>query len=263
MTTGGDPFERHGIDHLSPSSLRLWREAPAVWIGKYLLRAPDESGPGAWRGQAVEAGVDRLLYECDDTVATNAMRAKWNELAQGLIDPDVEKEQDALDAFLDQAKRAFAGMPVPLQRQAKVELQLPGISVPLLGYADWRWADKGTDLKTTWRVPSTPDPAHVEQVACYSMFHGVPYSLTYVSNRKWIRYEIIHEVATDAWDRVIETAHAVRSFLAHVDGAHDALSMFAPDYTSFYFRPPMIEAVKAAKAVRVLAPKVALSGDAP
>ena len=60
--TSSDPFERHGIDHLSPSSLRLWRDAPAVWIGKYLLRAPDEVGPGAWRGKAVEAGVDQLLY---------------------------------------------------------------------------------------------------------------------------------------------------------------------------------------------------------
>jgi hypothetical protein len=26
------PFERHGIGHLSPSSLALYRAAPALWV---------------------------------------------------------------------------------------------------------------------------------------------------------------------------------------------------------------------------------------
>lgn len=250
MTT--DPFERHGIDHLSPSSLRLFKEAPAVWIGKYLLKAPDEVGPGAWRGQAVEAGVDRLLYGMDGAAAVAAMQDKWDAQAQGVVDPDVAKEQDALHDFLVQARIAFDGLSIPLQRQAKIELSLPGISVPLVGYSDWLWPENGTDLKTTWRIPGTPDPSHVEQVACYSMYHGVPFSLTYVSPKRWTRYEILPSVASEAYDRVIEAAHAMRSMLAHVESAHDALSMFAPDYSSFYFRPAMAEAVRAAKAVRVL-----------
>jgi hypothetical protein len=247
-----DPFERHGITHLSPSSLRLWRDAPSVWIGKYLLRATDEVGPGAWRGQAVEAGVDRLLFNLGIEAARAAMRQKWDDLAQGLIEPNVAKESDALDAFLDQAALAFASMPVPLTRQTRMELTLPGISVPLLGFADWVFPDHGTDLKTTWRMPSSPTPDHVEQVAFYAMCSGKPFSLTYVTNKKWTRYEVTASMAAEGWDRLIETAQAVRSFLSRVDGAHDALSMFAPDYTDFHFSPPMAEAVRAAKAARVL-----------
>ena len=38
MTGTKDPFEKHGIEHLSPSSMRLFRENLAVWTGKYLLR---------------------------------------------------------------------------------------------------------------------------------------------------------------------------------------------------------------------------------
>ena len=153
MTTGNDPFEKHGIDHLSPSSLRLFRDAPAVWIGKYLLKAPDEAGPGAWRGQAVEAGVDRLLFGLDGGAALEAMQNKWDEQAQGIVDPDAVKEYDALLDFLVQARTAFDGMPVPLQRQAKIELTLPGISVPLVGYSDWIWPDRGTDLKNQLAHP--------------------------------------------------------------------------------------------------------------
>jgi hypothetical protein len=249
--TSNDPFERHGIDHLSPSSLRLWRDAPAVWIGKYLLKATDEVGPGAWRGLAIETGVDRLLFGNEGDAASHAMYARWDELAQGVIDADAEKEFDALPDFLLQARVAFDGLAIPLQRQAKMTLTLPGISVPLIGFADWIWPDHGTDLKTTWRMPNggQPDPNHVDQVACYSMFHGVPFSLTYVTPKKWTRYDVTPLMADEAYDRVIETASAVRSFLAHVSDGYDALTMFAPDYTSFYFRPPMAEAVRAAKRV--------------
>jgi len=249
-----DPFQKHGIDHLSPSNLRLFRDAPAVWIAKYMMQVPDEMGPGAWRGKAVEAGVDRLLYGYQPDDALQAMHHQWDLDAQGVIDPDAEKEFNALPDFLVQAGVAFQGQPIPLQRQAKMSLTLPGISIPMIGYADWLWPDCGTDLKTSWRMPNNgvADPAHVEQVACYSMFHGVPFDLVYVTPKRWTRFEVTPTEAAEAYDRVIELAHAVRSFLAHVENAHDALSMFAPDYTSYFYRPAMTEAIKSAKAVRSL-----------
>ena len=253
--TSSDPFEKHQIDHLSPSSLRLFRECLPVWLGKYLLRAPDEVGPGAWRGQAVEAGVDRLLYGFDGGTALEAMQQKWDQQAQGIIEPDAVKEYDALHDFLIQARIAYDGMPTPLQRaRAGSSCSCPASTCRSSATATGGGQDRGDDLKTTWRMPanSQPDPSHVEQVACYSMHFGVPFHLTYVTPKRWTRYEVTPLMASEAWDRVIETAHAVRSVLAHVDSAHDALSMFAPDYTSYYFRPAMAEAVRNAKAVRVL-----------
>src|SRR5262245_55367961 len=124
-----DPFKRHGLDHLSPSSLRLFRAEPAIWLAKYLLRVSDEIGPAAWRGTAVEAGVDMLLFGHAPEHAINAMRTQWDFLAQGLVDPDAEKESAALQEFLVQAGVAYHGKPVPLQRQARVELEIPGISI--------------------------------------------------------------------------------------------------------------------------------------
>src|SRR5262245_4646048 len=116
-----DPFERHGITHISPSSLRLWRECAPVWIGKYMLRAPDEVGPGAWRGRAIEAGVDVLLFtRNDDMAAFDAVQRQWDLDAQGVVEPDALKEYEALQDFLVQAAVAYGNKPVPLQRQAKV-----------------------------------------------------------------------------------------------------------------------------------------------
>lgn len=249
-----DPFEKHGLTHISPSQLRMWRTNQPIWIAKNLLGIRDEVGPGAHRGTAVEAGVDRLLFGFDTTDAAKAMTAKWDELTMGVIEPDYVREQEALPEFLAQASIAFGGRSVPLQRQGKISLDVPGISIPLIGYCDWVWPDKGTDLKTTWRMPPNgqPDPNHVDQVTCYSLHYGVPFSLTYVTPKRWTRFEVTKAMAEEAWDRVIETAHALRSFLAHVESGHDAISMFSPDYSSYLFRPAMAEAVRAAKAARVL-----------
>src|SRR5690349_11208355 len=142
-------FERHGIKHLSASSLRLYREEPAAWVCRYLLRIQDESGPGAWRGTAVEAGLDRLLYGDNIDFAVKATNAKWDELAQGVVDERAEKEQADLVAYLKQAHEAVKARPVPLTKQSKISIDIPGIEVPLIGWVDYRWADCGLDLKTT------------------------------------------------------------------------------------------------------------------
>ena len=52
-----NPFERHGIEHLSASSLNLWAAEPALWIMERLLGRKALPGVPAARGKAVEHGV--------------------------------------------------------------------------------------------------------------------------------------------------------------------------------------------------------------
>jgi hypothetical protein len=246
MTTD---FDRFGIDHLSISSLRKFTEAPAAWVVTYLHKVRDDAGPAAWRGLAVEAGVDVLLFGGTESVANMNMQTEWDNKAQGLADDAAMKEYDALLPFLTQGMLAYAGKPVPLQRQARITIQIPGVDVPLLGFADWVWAEGfGSDLKTTWRIPSEPNPNHIEQIAAYSKFHGIPFDLVYCSPKRWVRYEVAKQQTDDAWERVVEAAHAVQSFLAHAKDADDALSMVSPNYTSFYLTETMTKAIREAKA---------------
>jgi hypothetical protein len=243
-----DPFARHGIDHISPSSLRLFKENLAVWIGRYMLRVRDEAGPKAWRGIAVEAGLDQVLFASADRLdALTQARRAWDARAMGLIDPDAVKEYELLEAFLDQAIDAFKDKGMPLTRQGKIEIDLPGIEVKLQGYTDYRYAEHAYDLKTTHRIPSKADLAHVEQMSAYMLATGLPFTLVYVSSKRWSAFDITPQMAAEGYDRLVESAQAMRAFLSKVDGARDALTMVAPDYENYYFTPPMVEAVKAAK----------------
>ncbi len=237
-----NPFERHNIKHLSPSSLRLYREEPAAWVVRYLMGVRDEAGPGAWRGTAVEAGVDRLLFGYDKTMALASMNAKWNELAQGAADDKAMKESADLPEYLAQAQAALQGRPMPLTKQSKISIDLPGIEVPLIGFVDYQWADEGLDLKTTQRLPSSPQPAHVEQMAVYMEATGKPFSLLYVTPKKSAIYPVTADMARDAMVRVRRGAAAVRALLEKSQGSYDALSIFSPDMSTYHWSPEMVVA---------------------
>lgn len=237
-----NPFERHGIAHLSPSSLRLYRDDPAAWCVRYLCRVKDDGGPGAWRGSAVEAGLDRILFRAGVETAAKAMRDKWDELAMGVVDEKAAKEYELLPDYLAQAQKALAGRDTPLSLQSKISVSIPGIEVPVIGFIDYRWPDCGLDLKTTLRMPSEPNPAHVEQVAVYAKATGVPFSLLYVTPKKWAVYEITAPMVEEAYTGVLRGAYAIRHMLSKVDSARDALRLYSPDFTNYQWSPPMIEA---------------------
>jgi hypothetical protein len=84
-----DPFAKFGIDHLSASSMNTYAACGAMWCLRYLpgLEYKDQVGPGAWRGSAVEAGLDWWIYNRkDDTVREDAItkaHARFEQDAQG------------------------------------------------------------------------------------------------------------------------------------------------------------------------------------
>ena len=236
-----NPFEKHNIQHLSPSSLRLYRDQPAAWVVKYLFAVKDEAGPAAWRGLAVEAGLDYLLFGGSPQAALAVTERAFEEKAQGLADDKTVKERSALKDFLTQAADVAARHGQPLFRQKRVQISLDGIEVPLIGFIDYEWPAYGIDLKTTMRLPSVPSPAHVEQMSVYMRATGKPFWLSYVTPKRATTYEITQDMADAAWQRVAQGADAIRRMLTVSETAHDAARMFFPDLSSFYWSPPMIE----------------------
>jgi hypothetical protein len=238
-------FEKHGITHLSQSSLGLYRDQPAAWVCRYLMGIKDEAGPGAWRGTAVEAGLDHHLFGQHE-LAQKAMYLAFEERAAGVADDDVAKERTALPQFLAQARLATEKHPVPLTKQSKISIDLPGIEVPVIGFVDYRWDKSGLDLKTTWRMPSEPQPAHVEQMAIYAKATGLPFSLLYVTPKKWSIHEVTTAMAEEAMERVCTGARAIRHMLSKVESAADALRLYSPDLESYRWSPPLLEAYRSA-----------------
>ena len=232
-----DPFEKHGIKHISASSLNLYKAQPALWCGKYLLGWKDEVGAAAWRGSAVEAGLDLALY--DRTAPFEAVAAKAFERfdldAMGEITDKIEKEREAIPAFIQQAFEGAGGWGIPNARQFKIETWIDGISVPLIGYCDYVFDDFVADLKTTFRMPGEPQGNHAAQVSGYWKATGKTPRLLYATPKKWAVYELTPEQCDTAWADLCRAAYAVRSMLAKAHDGGDALSMFAPDFDSFYW----------------------------
>src|SRR5437763_763641 len=96
-----NPLERHGIHHLSPSSLNLWRASPGLWSARYLAGLKDDNA-AYWRGHAVEAGLLRLLLggsieeaqsDAFDFFGRNAMDedSEHIELERSLILPMLDR----------------------------------------------------------------------------------------------------------------------------------------------------------------------------
>lgn len=230
-----NPFERHGIQHLSPSSLQTYQANPSLWVGRYLLKWPDDAGPKAWVGQAVEAGLAAYLSSEEMPPLTAALK-QFDERAQGEVTDDILTARAEIAPMLTQACDAMKARKgsYPTYQQ-KVEMRVDGIEVPIIGYKDFQFLDdRIMDLKTTRAMPSSPKSDHAAQVGFYMLASGVSTGeLLYVTPKKSGLYTLTVEDAHEAVKPLLRAAKAVRSLLSSVNGGPHALSIFAPDFDDF------------------------------
>jgi hypothetical protein len=229
-------FEKHGIAHLSASSLALYRNEPSLWCLKYLYGVKDEAGPAAWRGSAVEAGLDVVLYGGTAHAAFKAAEEVFEAKAQGDLSADVQKQRDVIRDCLARAVIALSDFGTPLARQVKIEHYLDGIEVPLIGFVDYSFEAGDVDLKTTLAMPSVPRIDHQIQVAIYGAARKRKQHLLYVTPKKsrLDGEDAMPDFAT-AMGTVLRTARAVRAMLSRSADKREASEMFSSSMDSFYW----------------------------
>jgi hypothetical protein len=176
------PFEQHGVAHLSPSSLNLWLAAPSLWVLEKLLGHRGGMGCAAHRGTAVELGVSAGLFDpaldaeaCiaialphyDKLTALNSdsKRADERAVIPGMVRQGLALRSHGLPIMPNGESRFGGGV------QHKVEIQLDGVDIPVIGYLDWLYAEEVLDLKSTLRIPSVMSPPHLRQAAVYKTAH--------------------------------------------------------------------------------------------
>ena len=253
-----NPFERHGIDHLSPSALNLWAAAPALWIMERLLGRRSPIGAPAARGRAVEHGIHQGLI--DPTLSPNdcvaaAERAFNREMA---LNPDERREAEAknLAGYVAHGLEELRQYGVPSAYQEKVEVMLGAVPVPVIGYIDWRFDQHGliVDLKTAERLPSSIGAAHGRQAALYARAHGNYGSrLAYVKPSKGKKdgravavYELSAEDVRRHLDALTQIAVRLGRFLTLSGDAHELAGLLVPDYDRFYWNNAITRAHGAA-----------------
>lgn len=238
-----NPFERHGIKHLSPSSLNLYAANASLWVGRYLMGWQDEFGPAAARGTAIEAGLDLWLFDrskCKE--AERVALANFADRTGGLADDDHEAERANIVPMLQQAIAALEGAPVPVGRQFKIEYFANGVEVPLIGYCDYIFPDYILDLKTTKACPSSIKADHARQVALYSAARNKPSRILYATGKKFALYDLTPDNQAVALRDLERMARAVRHLLKHSETAEDAAKFFAPEPSDFRWSPKTFEA---------------------
>lgn len=239
-------FARHGIKHLSASSLACYRNEPSLWVLRYLYGVKDEGGAKMWRGSAVERGVDLILYEnASDDDAINAALEYFDTQAMGEVSDEIMAERAAIPDFVRKAGETMRPYGIPSARQFKIETWLDGIEVPVIGYVDYLWPDFLVDLKTTWKLPSEARPDHIAQVAIYAKAKERKPYLVYVTPKKADPKAITGEQLKDAMWAVQKSAHAVRALLSVAATKEEAATLFCPNLDHWMWNDASKEAALA------------------
>ncbi len=253
-----NPFARHGIDNLSPSSLNLWAAAPALWVMERMLGRRSPIGAPAARGRAVEHGVHGGLIQPSlplNECVTAAERAFNREMA---LNPDERREAEArnIAGYVAHGLDELRQYGLPSAYQEKVSVMLEAVPVPVIGYIDWRFDQHGliVDLKTAERLPAVVGNSHGRQAALYARSHGNYGSrLAYVKpsqGKKDGRAVVVYELSADEVHRHLagRTQIAVRlgRFLAISADAHELAGLLVPDYDRFYWNNAITRAHGAA-----------------
>jgi hypothetical protein len=149
------------VEHLSYSSISLYLDCPEAWRRKYIAGEPTRKTSNLAFGSAFHSTVERMVQGQQDHFAI------WGEEFAKAFTPDVFLEEDETPeqyyneglrilsnsetlSAIAKIKPRFDESGVMIER--KVELRVPGVPVPVIGYIDIILED-GTpaDFKTSAR----------------------------------------------------------------------------------------------------------------
>jgi len=253
-----NPFTRHGIEHLSPSSLNLWTAEPALWVMERLLGRRSPAGANAARGKAVEHGIHLGLLEPTLPVAECVMAALAAFDREMALNPDERREAERknLPGYVEHGLKELRQYGVPTAHQEKVSVALDGVPVPIVGYIDWRFDQHGlvVDLKTAERLPSAISDSHGRQGAVYASAHGnygmrfayVKPSAGKSDGRAVAVYEMSGDEMKRHLDALCQIAIRLGRFLALSSDPQELAGLLVPDYDAFYWVNPTTRANGAA-----------------
>ena len=233
----------HGIPHLSPSSINAYVAQPAAWVMERLLQRRAPVGSAAHRGTAAEAGIVMGLLDpaaaIPDCVA-HAMSA-FDQLAALSSDPTVAKERDGIPGMVATAIPELRQYGIP-QTQLRVERQIPGMPLPLLGYLDLHWPEHGLtlDIKTTHRIPSKISTNHARQVGLY--VHGTNHQarVAYCSPKRIAVYALVDAVRPV--EEAVTIAQRMDRFLAISPDPKVLAALLVPDADHYFYANPIAAA---------------------
>ena len=238
-------FQRHGIAHLSPSSVNLFARQPALWVMEKLLKKRGSVGAAAYRGTSAEAGIVHGLLDpmADVAACQDVAEREFDRIAALSGDPRKDRERNAVPGIVNASLPELRAYGVPDGVQVKIEKMIPGIPVPFLGYIDVQWSHHAItlDIKSQLRLSSEISPDHARQVSIY--VHGTNHEgrIAYCTPSKIGVYRL-ENVAQHIAD-VIVIAGVMDRFLSLSDDPHVLAGLVLPDFNNFAYSDPTTAAM--------------------
>jgi PD-(D/E)XK nuclease superfamily len=246
-----NPFERHGITRLSPSTLNHFATEPARWVMARLLNMRAPASAAAVRGSAVERGVHLGLTNPDLPVeqCTAAAEAAFDREMVLNADDRRETERSNIAGYAQNALSELRPYGIPSAAQDRVQIWLEDVPLPIEGYTDWVFDDHGliVDLKTTERLPSSISDTHGRQGAVYAKAHG-NYGMRFAyvkptAGNKDGRSVVVYELSADDVRRhltaVRQIALRLGRFLSLSSDPHELAGLLVPDFEHFWWSHPI------------------------
>ena len=171
-------FDKHGIKHLSASSINLWTNAPDVWVAQYLFGRRGPMSAAAMRGICTEDAVVAVLQGKNADGALDQALEKFDQTFP-IGDEKTTKERAMIQPCMELAVQELEqyGEPeFPEEGQEKISItaKTDDYEIPVIGYLDLVFPKHGVviDLKTTGRCPSVMSAEHQLQRAIYQKAKG-------------------------------------------------------------------------------------------
>jgi len=232
-----NPFETHGIKHLSASSLNTFAAEPAMWVLQKLAGKQTPAGYAAHRGTAAESGIVAGLLNPDMPIveAQQIALAEFDKLSAFSKDPKATKERAGIPGIVQQGVTKLRTAGIPDQIQHRIDANLPGIPIPFVGYVDVGWTRLGIrlDIKSKLRMPSDIEQAHKRQVGLY--IHGTNCTGRVAYFTPTQEMVFVLEEAPRYVEELRQIAIRLQNFLALSDDREKLIKAVVPNYSSFYW----------------------------
>jgi hypothetical protein len=228
-------YERH-----SPSALNLFAASPSMFVLERIIGLKQPVGVPAHRGVAVEDGVAHGLKdpEAPEKDCIQIALARYDLLTAMSPDNRKEKYRDTIRDMVIQALDELRPYGIPTDTQGFITWKPPELKLPIVGYFDFKWEDKGiiVDLKTTERMPQEIKIPHARQVSLYASSDNQEGRLTYCTPKKCQTYRL--ESVREHRQALLNIARKVENFLSLSDNPQFFLDITVPDLESFYWGSP-------------------------
>lgn len=234
-----NPFEVHGIEHLSPSSINTWIQDPCYWILTYLFNKRNKTSISALRGIALEKYYSDFLNKEIKYMKDVDLKNQFNNLlVENHFDIiEGEKEAKNLSRMLNNLAQGFNDKD-PEAYQHKIEVQFEDCPVPIIGYIDFIFKDKIVDLKTTTRMPRIQTQANNRQMTIYGMaFPDKSLELFYVSQLTTQKFYVVDTQYHKY--QIYATIMGLMKFLSLSSNRYELASFFTPNFDDWKWSDDM------------------------